>query len=440
MKNTKHLCLFFMVLMGLSSCEGFLEEKPVKSILVPQTVEDVRALLDNYTTLNDNTLIDFIMADDWITENANWDRLNPWEQNAYLWNEQIFEPAERSTDYSKLHKKIFVANVSLDVLEEMDSTDREVQNLKGEALFVRALALFQLSQLFLPSPKTNGELIKMPLKLTPNIDQASEWWSVSEVLAQAEQDLFESFDLLDKSSQFKSRPNKKVAKAVLSRLYLYVENWEGALEAASYVLNLEGNNLMDYRKMDTTLAYPFQLFNSEVLYYGITSSFSVTASAATLINPVLIQGYGKGDLRKALFFTRAAQNGYLFKGSYNGDYNLFTGITLPEMYLTGAEALVRIGKEKEGIDMLSSLGVKRYLTIADWEANLSKNPLKLVQEERQKELVFRGTRWMDIKRLLALGELDQVPTREIGGKRYELKNPGQLYLAIPANELDLDNK
>jgi hypothetical protein len=436
MKNSTYLYLLLMALAGLGSCQGYLDEKPEKSILVPQTVEDVRALLDYYTTLNENALIDFIQADDWVTGDANWQSLAPWEQNAYLWQEQVFEPVERSTDYSKLNRKIFTANVSLDVLEELESSE-ESQQLKGEALFVRAMAYFQLAQLFLPSPMLGEGEIKIPVKLAPAVSQPAKWWNVSEVLAQVEQDLLESFELLPAGSQFKNRPNKKVAKAVLARLFLYTERWEEALDASEYVLELEADKLMDYHSLDSLAPYPFTLFNSEVLYYGITSSFSVTASAATFVNPDLIADYGEGDLRTDLFFTEET-NGSLFKGSYNGDYNLFTGIALPEMYLTGAEALIRMGRTQDGLDLLGVLARNRYQTSEDWELNLSENPLELVLEERQKEQVFRGTRWMDVKRLAAREELEKWPTRAIGGQRYPMPEPARLYLELPTYELDLE--
>ncbi|MEB2777323.1 RagB/SusD family nutrient uptake outer membrane protein [Algoriphagus sp. D3-2-R+10] len=437
MKAIKNKFLLLIAALGLISCEGFLDEKPEKSILVPQTVEDVRALLDYYTNLNDNALADFIMADDWVTEDANWESLSPWEQNAYLWKQQVFEPSERSTDYTKLYRKIFTANVSLEVLEGL-GTGTEVRNLRGEALFIRALAYFQLAQLFLPSPMLGGEEIKLPVKLNPNVNEPSQWWPVSKVVMQVEQDLAEAFELVGSSSQFKNRPDKQVVKAVLARLYLYEERWEDALNAANYVLEQGTVSLLDYHEMDSTAAYPFSLFNSEVMYYGITSSFSVTASSATYINPDLMGKYEQGDLRRSLFFTESGEK-FLFKGSYNGDYNLFTGISLPEMYLSGAEALVRMDRVREGLDLMAILAEKRYQSMDFWEGNLSKNPLDLVLEERQKELVFRGTRWMDMKRLHALGELDDVPTREIADQNYQLTGSDKLYLILPSYELELEN-
>ena len=438
MKNIKNFLLQLMVLGGLFSCEGFLEEKPQKSILVPNTLEDVRALLDNYTTLNENALMDFILADDWVTTTANWESLNPWEQNSYLWKSLVFEPTERSTDYSKFYRKIFTANVSLQALESL-GPGTEVQSLKGEALFVRSMAYFQLAQLFLPSPKSGKDEIKIPVKLSPEVNLKAQWWSAMEVIQQVEMDLLESFELMPLNSQFKNRPNKKVAKAALARLYLYTEQWDKALEAANYVLEKESKNLLDYNLLDKNKAYPFTLFNGEVLYYGVTSSFSVTASSATFVNPNLTAKYAPTDLRKALFFTNSAQ-GSLFKGSYNGDYNLFTGIAIPEMYLTASEALIRKGNTQAGIAALTDLAKKRYQNMKDWEVELKKNPLALVLEERQKEQVFRGTRWMDIKRLIALGEFGNLPTRVIAGKNYNLSELKDQVVVLPSYEVELENR
>lgn len=439
MKRITYLGLFGLLILGIFSCEGFLEEKPEKSILVPKTKEDVRSLLDYYTQLNENALLDFILSDDWETEQGNWETLAPWEQNAYLWQNQVYEPTERSVDYSKFYRKIFTANVSLEVLEGLEQ-DVEVLQMKGEALFIRGLSYFDLAILFLPSPGLANEEIKLPVKLNPNINEPSEWWSISEVLVQVEDDLLTAQEAMGMDSQFKIRPNQLVAKAVLSRLYMYTERWEEAWEMAKDILDQEQYQLMDYHEMDSTAAYPFPLFNSDVMYYGITSSFSVTASSATYISKDLRESYEEGDLRSGLFFSSTPTGESLYKGSYNGDYNLFTGIALPEIYLTAAESLIRMERVDEGLEWLGKLAEKRYRNWEYWEEQLSKDPLKLVLEERRKEQVFRGSRWMDIKRLDALNELKDFPERNLGEQNYSLEQLEELRIALPSFELELESK
>lgn len=436
-KILKYLCLTLVGFATLS-CEGFLEEKPVKSILVPSTLEDVRALLDNYTTLNENTLIGFILSDDWMTTTGNWQTLQPWEQNSYLWKAEVFDPLERSTDYSKLHRKIFFANNCLEILDGISDNSVQAENLRGEALFVRSLALYQLAQLFLPHPASSeAELLRIPVRFTGNVSDESELLNIGEILIRVEQDLRQSLNLLPAKAGFPNRPDQRTAHALLSGLYLYKGEYDKAFESAQVVLG-SNPDLLNYTEINPDSPYPFPLFNKETLYYGVTSSFSVTASSATFVNGELYRRYSENDFRKKLFFSLDAQGNALFRGSYLGDFNLFTGQSLPEVLLNGAEAAFRSGKTEQGRALLTQLAANRYQDLELWKKEVGNPDLATVLEERRKELVFRGNRWVDMKRLAALGELDLPIEREIGGQAYLLNSESQFVLSLPRIELELE--
>lgn len=440
MNKISNTVLLFISIITLVSCDDFLDEKPRKAILVPNSAADVRSLLDYYTTLNGNSLITFILSDDWVTDTPNWETLSPWQQNAYLWSETVFEPTERSTDYNRLYRKAFSANVCLDILGKMDdTTDPQIRELKGEALFLRSMALYQLGQLFLPHPLgSSAEETKIPVHFSADVNSDAEWLTVSEVMQRVESDLKTAHGMLPEKSLYRTRPDKTAVMALLSGLYLYLEDFEKSLESAQEVLN-SSYSLMDYSELDADKAYPFTVFNEETLYYGVTSSFSVTASSATYINPELYSLYSDNDLRKELFFTLDPQGNALFKGSYIGDYNLFSGISYSEVLLNGAEAAVRLGEIEEGMDIIASLAKNRYRDSVHWETESQTDLLELVMAERRKELVFRGTRWADMKRLVILGELSLPLTRVIGETNYELEKESQMTVKIPSFELDLES-
>ncbi len=440
MKKTLKYTLLTLIWVLAISCEGFLDEKPVKSILVPSTLEDVRALLDNYTTLNENTLISFILSDDWMTPTSNWESLQPWEQNSYLWKTEIFGPLERSTDYSRLHRKIFFANNCLEILDKIESNSIQEENLRGEALFVRSLAFYQLAQLFLPHPQSSqATTFTIPVRFTANVSEKSELLNIVQVLTRVEQDLTLALELLPEKAGHPNRPDQRTANGLLSGLYLYMGNYEKALEAAQQVLE-PNEGLMNYNELNSDSPYPFKLFNEETLYHGVTSSFSVTASSATYINEDLYGLYSDNDLRKELFFTLDGQGNALFKGSYLGDFNLFTGLSVSEILLNGAEAAFRTGKLEVGKALLTELATKRYLDLDLWKQETGNPDLLAVLEERRKELVFRGSRWADMKRLAAFGELKLPITREIGADSFMLMNETQFVLELPTLELELEGE
>lgn len=437
----KHTLLIGAFILSIAvSCQGFLDEKPVKSILVPSTVEDVRAILDNYTTLNANSLSLFILSDDWVTSTANWEALNPWEQNAYLWEKEIFQPQERSVDYSRLHRKIFFANNCLDILEELGDTSSPAAQLKGEALFVRSLAMLHLAQLFLPHPEgSDAESVKIPFRFAAAVTGPSQLLGIDAVLNRVEQDLLEARNLLSDKAAFPNRPDRRVASALLSNVYLYWGKYDQAFNNAMEVFANDAT-LMDYGKLNPGLAYPFMLFNEETLYYGVTSSFSVTASAATWINPELIESYSDNDLRKPLYFIKDSNGSFRYKGSYLGSFNLFSGISTSEVLLNAAEAAYRLGRVNEGKEILLKLIENRYDEVALWTEENESPDLNTVLEERRKEMVFRGSRWADMKRLAAMGELELPLTRKIRETDFLLERMDQFYLELPEIELTLGNQ
>ncbi|KKX49153.1 RagB/SusD family nutrient uptake outer membrane protein [Sphingobacterium sp. IITKGP-BTPF85] len=123
-----------------------------------------------------------------------------------------------------------------------------------------------------------------------------------------------------------------------------------------------------------------------------------------------------------------------FKGQYTGSNNLFGGIATDEMYLVRAECLAREGKIAEALADINLLLSKRYKSTSFMplsETNIS-NLLDLILLERRKELLFRGLRWMDIKRLNLEGRMISL-IREGADGKVELK-PNDNRFAIPLPE------
>ncbi|WBL43024.1 RagB/SusD family nutrient uptake outer membrane protein [Algoriphagus halophytocola] len=431
------------ILIGIAvgmtlSCNGFLDEKPEKSILVPNSVDDVRYILDNYKILNENPLLCFILADDYQTVDQSWEGLNPWVQRSYLWQDEIFAPDERSTDYNLLHRKIFYANVALKTLADLGNVDQEVQELKGEALFVRSMSLFYLAQLFLPHPQSSQvESTEIPVHFNPDVNAEPDWVGSKELMERIVMDLEEASLLLSQKAAYPNRPDRLASKGLLSRVYLYMGDFEMAYKAGKEVIG-DNSSLLNYADFSAGSPYPFPLFNKETVYYGFTSSYFVTASAMTFIDPELVGLYSENDRRKELFFRDSPSGRPLFRGSYTGVSSLFTGITLSEIYLNVAEAAIRTEMEEEGLGLLTLLATNRYKDVDKWKGEAGGNLLEVVLEERRKELVFRCTRWGDMKRLAAQSELEFPITRVIRNEEYKLEEMEKFTLNLPEYELELE--
>src|SRR5690606_20155507 len=90
-----------------------------------------------------------------------------------------------------------------------------------------------------------------------------------------------------------------------------------------------------------------------------------------------------------------------FKGSYMGNSSLYNGLSLNEVYLMKAEANARRNNIEVAMASLNTLLEKRWVagTFTPSVISSKEEALQLILAERRKELLMRGLRWIDIKRL-----------------------------------------
>jgi starch-binding outer membrane protein, SusD/RagB family len=312
--------------------------------------------------------------------------------------------------------------------------------IKGAALFVRAYAFYNLAQVFaLPyNPATASEDLGIPLKLTPNFDEAIQRSKLAETYDQILKDLLEAKDLLPESipTNNRNRPNKPAALAQLARVYLSMYNYDKAGAYADSCLQLY-RELIDYNTRDISSTRPFTKDNAEILYPG---KFVVTnvllGVPVCFVDTTLFKAYALNDLRRSLFFIASAGK-YYFKGSYNGNAFPFTGLATDEMYLVRAECRARAENIDGAMEDLNYLLQRRLKTgtYTPLTAPTSDSALKLILIERRKEMPCRGVRWTDIRRL-NLESPGIRPMRMLYNQPYTLPVNSPLYaLPIPPDAM-----
>jgi hypothetical protein len=101
------------------------------------------------------------------------------------------------------------------------------------------------------------------------------------------------------------------------------------------------------------------------------------------------------------------------------------------MYLVRAECEARKGLVASAMDDLNTLLIKRWKTgtFIPVTADNANEALQIILTERRKELIDRGLRWMDIKRLNK-ENANIVLVRKIEGQAYTLQ-PNANYYALP---------
>lgn len=440
MKKLLYICSVIL----LTSCAEFLNERPNKNILVPETLDELQALLDaSPRGMNDSPAVHQISSDDFVTtDNGFAGFRNIIEQNAYIWNEEIFQ--DFGGDWSTPYLQIFYANIVLDGLNKYRALNQQEEERKkvieARAKFYRGFAYYSLAICFATHPDNqlhSGRKLGVPLKLTPDINEVISRSDLSETFKQILDDLEASIDHLPENYDFMTRPSKRAAYAMLSRVHLYLKNYQESLKYAELALSIN-NVLLDYNNLQTTSLFSFNLENPEIIYYNEMLTYSWGASTLSFINPEIYQMYQSNDLRRSIFFrNRGFGNNFL--GNYTGGIRMFSGLSNNEIMLNRAECLARLGEESLALDQLNLLLEKRFQqgTFNGITLTGENSVLKVILMERRKELIFRGIRWADLKRFNTDPGFEVTLRRVIMGKEYVLQpNSPRYVFPIPPQEIN----
>lgn len=446
LRNSLFAGILVILLFTLASCgKAWLEAKPDKAQIVPKTVSDFQSLLDNFGLFNTTQSVGLgeIAAGDFYITFASWQFLvNVQEKSAYIWADtEGFYRGEHSEDWASAYKRVLNANVVLEGILKIRPESMEQENwnnVKGSALFFRAFDFFNLSQEYcvpFRSATANTDL-GLPLRLEYEVNIQLERSSLRQTYDQIIADLNTAAELLGTNSVYKTRPSKQAAYALLARVYLSAENYEQAGIYADKALQIQ-SDLLDYSKLNALAAFPLARFNKEVIFHS-TFAYAVLIPSRLIVEPSLYSSYLANDCRKSVFFANGA-NGITFKGSYGGDRNMFGGLATNELYLIRAEASARNGQLGLALEDLNHL--LRNRCKGSYQNVESPDPavvLSSILEERRKELLFRGIRWMDLRRLNKDSRFAVTLTRVLNGTTYTLKPNDKKYVfPIDENEIRL---
>lgn len=442
----KKLLYFICLVCLVCGCKKYLAAKTDKQLVVPSTLADAQALLDNYTRLNNSyPSSGSISDDDFYLPDTYYNSLTTANQNLYSWNKDV----TIDNDWNGLYSNILYTNLALETIAGITPTSASLADwnrLKGTALFFRSYALYHAAEYFsaqYDSATAEGKP-GIPLRLQSDVTLPDVRSSLKETYVQIVTDLTSASHLLPVVITPVSRPSRAAAFALLARVYLSMQAYSLAGKYADSCLSIK-STLLNYNLSDPNAAAPFPRFNAEVIF----PSVQLVAGSLNVTNwrcdSVLYQSYAANDLRKKLFFktngTGAALY-YGFKGSYDGTTSgaLFSGLAVDEMYLIRAECNARQG------NISAAMGDLNTLLLTRWEtgtyllqtATTAEDALIKILAERRKELIARGIRWFDLRRLNMDPRFAKTAVRLINGMTYQLKaNDTRFVFYIPAGVIAL---
>jgi tetratricopeptide (TPR) repeat protein len=442
--------ILLVTLLIFAGCQkDFLDKKPDRSKLVPVTIADFQAMLD-YSLFFTSPGLQEISADDFYTTDAGLSPMSVLQVNAYTWSPSIFAGVATIADWSIPYQQVFTANVVLEGLEAFPvdaQASQDYKSLKGTAFFYRSFAFYNLSQLFAPpyESATADRLPGIALRLVSDVNARPPRATVKQTYDQILQDLQTCLPLLPDQVVYKNRPSKSAALAMLARVYLSMGDYTNAGLYADKALQLHPG-LLDYSSIKwnaTDRLFPSALpnGNAEVIYYRGLSIYSFpTSSALAGVDQALYSSYANDDLRKSLFFRDRGNGFFTIRGTYGGPVNpaLFGGLATDELYLIRAECAARKGDLGSALADINKLLSYRWQPgkYVDYNSNDRGAVLSTILLERRKELIGRGLRWTDLRRLNLDPKYKIDLQRTVKDKTYILPaNSSRYTFPIPDDEV-----
>jgi hypothetical protein len=310
---------------------------------------------------------------------------------------------------------VYAANLALAGLEKSEKLTPALKNqLRGEALFMRAFLYFNLTNLFGDIPYVTGTDYKINALVTRI--------PVEEVYNNIIADLLEAQGLLAIDYSYSQtatgipervRANKWAATALLARVYLYRENWSQAEEQSAAVINQAAlfglvDSLNAVFLKDSKEAI-WQLLPATGKKYVNEGAFFVDALGSTAtLSKVFLDAFEPGDRRKVNWVRTSSFGGkdsfypYKYKDGLNSDTlrEYYMVLRLAEQLLIRAEARAHQDKLTGPAGAASDIDSIRHraglpYTVATTQSGL----LAAINKERRMELFVEwGHRWFDLKR------------------------------------------
>lgn len=445
-KQYHHIVFLLLAIAGiLAGCSksDFLDKKPNTQLVVPTTMTDFQTLLDDQLVMEETPELGELSSDNYYMLYTTWTGLSAKTQNAYIWAKDIYGGQGEVQDWNLPYKQVFYANVVLDGLDKIkvDESNRQQWNtLRGTACFIRAYAFYNVSQIFAPvyNASTAAKDTGIVLRLNSDVNEVSKLTTVKETYDQILSDLHQADSLLPETvpAQNLNRPSRPAALAMLARVYLSMRVYDQAGIYANSSLQLY-NTLMDYYNISFTANPLISQMNPETLYQSVLYSGSQILLGGNfrsicIIDSSLYASYAPGDLRKNVFY-RVGQSGFPYlKASYSGKAACFSGLAVDEVYLMRAECAARAGNKDAALADLNLLLQHRWVnpdSIPYIPITAASAPAALdsVLVERRKELVFRGLRWTDLRRLNKEGA-NIILSHGLNGQVYHLPSSSPNYI------------
>lgn len=288
--------------------------------------------------------------------------------------------------------------------------------ITGEAHALRALAYFDLLKAYgsrMNNPTSEFGVPIPPAQIIPTTEPQPRS-TVQQVLDLIIGDLNTALTLLDGDESDKTRVNINMVNALLSRVYLYTENYSAAITAANNVTGVSLiNNAGTFNNFWTNSSGSELIWKIAVTPVDNANQFSWvylfpvnTVRQDYIVTEGLLNSYEPNDYRANVYYSQIQSStdglvrNTVVKFRDNPAINQSGVVEImpfryAEVILNRMEAYYESGNEGSALTDLNALRVARGLATV----TLSGSALQqAIRDERRKELAFEGQYWHDLKR------------------------------------------
>ena len=379
----------------------------------------------------------FMMMRDSEGDDMTW-LTNTWMKASWLgWQANMSATSSDNYHIWRIHYQwILNANKILEGLETVPVATGEedlYNQIKGEALCIRAFAHFDLVQLYAGRYKQGGgnSQLGIPYRETSEVSEMARH-TVEEVYSKINADLNEATSLLAgiKANDV-NHYTEKVAWGLKARVALAMHDYANAANYAEKAIQLaeaDGNKLMEGDQLfcgfadiatdtDEGMYVALTPDDQTVYFYSFYAymswNFSSTAirQGVKAINADTYDTMSETDLRRAwwdptgemdvpttAFIKTEYQNRKFTARSTANAVGNVAFMRLAEMYLIAAEAYARAGQDAQAQDIFSKFQVTRDPAYVG-NGNTGDALAEEIMNSRRVELWGEGFRFTDLKRL-----------------------------------------
>lgn len=423
----KRIIIYIGALLFLSGCSNkFFDLENAQGLDLEKTITDVPSLrsashgvYDKFQSIHYYNR-SFLIYPELIGDNMFVSRKNSGRYINYDFFRMNPEDGSATDTWYQMWRLITNANLAITKGQQLELTSAaqyEANQIIGEMYAARALCYFDMVRLYGQPYNFTADAshLGVPLITEPHAELLSPSRNtVKEVYDQVIADFNQALNLMTET-QKNGYFTIPAVKALLAKVYLYMEDWENAEKYATEVI--EGNSHTLLSREDYVDSWGLN-FSSESIF-EISNNPSDRPGTNGIGYFCMPSGYGDGlatedlynqytstDVRRELIekgSRPSAENPAYFilkypRGASSMDDDIKV-IRLSEVYLIRAEACAEIGGTYTALAQADLNTIVQRADPSASDITLTGNPLvQRILAERRKELAFEGNRLFDMNR------------------------------------------